>query len=453
MKKSVLCILFLFLLLLINSNSASPQVFWEELPQMVTVPLNSASNYDCSIAYVCGDSATVLKTTNRGYNWTNVSKNGIPPNVQLVNIFVVSVSPMHTVIASGHWGTYTYVYRTTNSGANWTQVFSQSSGLINAVWFTDANSGFMQGNNVGGRWSLWKSTNAGLNWDSTGLYRSSYTTEFGFANCLWKSGANIWFGSNMSGVYHSTNNGSTWTIGTLVPESNSVAIWMGGSPYNLGYSAANTLYKTTNAGVNWTLDLSAVGSGAIKTITGSTEIFNYVFYTRGGTIYYKNINVGNWNVQYTAPAGTYNHMSLARVSMYYGPGWIYAVRNNGRISRANTYVEGVRLISNNVPDSYTLSQNYPNPFNPSTKFKFDTRRLPEMSTGEIRGGNVRISVYDNLGRETETLINKVLQPAEYEIDWNGSKYPSGVYFYRMLVTNPNGGVVVFDAVKKMVLMK
>lgn len=453
MKKSVLSILFLLLLLLINSNSASPQVFWEELPQMVTVPLNSASNYDCSIAYVCGDSATVLKTTNRGYNWTNVSKNGIPPNVQLVNIFVVSVSPSHTVIASGYLGSNTYVYRTTNSGANWTQVFSQSNGFINAVWFTDANSGFMQGDPVGGRWSLWKSTNAGLNWDSTGLFLPSASTESGFANSLWKSGGNIWFGTNNSRVYHSTNNGSTWTYGSTTPETGSYAVWMGASPYNLGYAAGNTLYKSTNAGVNWTLDATAVGTGAISSFTGSTEIFNYVFYTRGSTIYYKYINASNWNVQYTAPAGTYNHMSLARVTMYFGPGWIFAVRSNGRISRANTYVEGVRLISNNVPDGYTLSQNYPNPFNPSTKFKFDTRRLPEMSTGEIRGGNVRISVYDNLGRETETLINKVLQPAEYEIDWDGSRYPSGVYFYRMLVTNPNGGVVVFDAVKKMVLMK
>lgn len=453
MKKIFVLSFLLAFLIIAFSRLTYSQVFWEELPQIVMTPLNSVSDYDCSIAYACGDSATVLKTTNRGYNWTNVSLNGISANVNLVNIFIVSVTPLHTVIAAGYSGSNTFLYRTTNSGANWVQVFTQQNGFINAVWFTSETSGLMVGDPVGGRWSLWKSTNGGLNWDSTGLYLHSTGTEAGFANSFWMSGSNVWFGANNSRVYRSVNGGLSWSYGSISPEAGANAIWMGPDPFILGYAAGNSLYKSTDAGLVWTLDNGAAGTGAISSFTGNTQIFNYLFYTRGSSIYYKFVNGSSWMSMYTAPAGVYNHMSMARSTMYYGPGWIYAVRSNGRISRANTFIEGVRLISNDIPDEYSLSQNYPNPFNSSTKFTFDTRRLPEMSIGEIRGGNVKIAIYNSLGREVEVLINKVLQPAVYEINWDASRYASGLYYYRMLVTNPNGGSVVYDRVKKMALIK
>ncbi|MCE1164983.1 MAG: hypothetical protein LWX07_06240 [Bacteroidetes bacterium] len=454
MKKIyVLSFFFAFFFLAATGVSFS-QVFWEELPQLVTVPLKSASNYDCYNACVCGDSATVLRTTNRGYNWTNVSRNGIPANISLVNIFLVSISPMHTILAAGYTGSNTFVYRTTNSGANWSQVFTQSNGFIDAIWLTNENSGFMLGDPVGGRWSLWKTSNGGANWDSTGMFLPASGSESGYNNSLWASGGYLWFGTNNSRVYYSTNNGSSWNFSSVSPETNTYSVWMGTAPYNLGYTSGNTLYKTTNAGVNWTKDTTAIGTGMITSFTGSNQLFNYIFYTRTGTIYYKLIFSNVWQVIYTAPAGNFTNLSIARSTVTFsGPGWIYGVRDNGRISRANTFIEGVRLISGKVPYDYSLSQNYPNPFNSSTKFTFDTRRLPEMVTGEIRGGNVKISVYDMLGREVEVMINKVLQPAVYEIVWDASRYSSGMYYYRMLVTNPNGGSVVYDKIKKMALIK
>ncbi len=453
MKKVLTVSFFLAFYLIAFSDNSFSQVFWEELPQLVTVPLNSASNYDCLNACVCGDSATVLRTTNRGYNWTNVSRNGIPANVSLVNIFITAISPSQVMLAAGHSGSNTYVYRTSNSGANWSQVFTQTNGFINAMWFTSEAIGFMAGDPVGGRWSLWRTTNGGVNWDSTGLRLASSGTEAGFANSLWMSGGTVWFGSNNSRVYYSTNSGSSWAFSSISPETNAGCLWMSSTPYTIGYTAGSTLYRTSNSGVNWYLE-SAPGSGSITSFTGSLQTFNYLFLTRGSSVYYRTVNNPSWTNQYTAPAGTYNHMSMARSTvMYYGAGWIYAVRSNGRISRANTFVEGVRLISGKIPDEYSLSQNYPNPFNSSTKFGFDTRRLPEMSVGEIRGGNVKIAIYNSLGREVEVLINKVLQPAVYEITWDASKYASGLYYYRMLVTNPNGGSVVYDRVKKMAMIK
>jgi photosystem II stability/assembly factor-like uncharacterized protein len=452
MKRKLFFSYFTLIIILLSQSSFS-QVFWEERPSPVTVPLNSVSNYDGFNAFLCGDSATVLKTTNRGYNWTDVSRNGIPANVNLVSIFISTISGDATVFTAGYSGTNTYLYKSTNSGGNWTQVFTQANGFINAVWFTSAASGFMQGNPVGGRWSLWKTTNSGVNWDSTGMYLPAAGTETGFKNSLWMYGNYIWFGTNNSRIYNSTNGGSNWIVCPTSTETNSNAVWLSVSPYTYAYASGNTLLKSVNAGLNWTIDTSAIGTGTITSFTGYHQSYNYLFYTRGSSIYMKTTSGAFWTSMYTAPAGTYRHMSMSRSGTTYGAGWIFAVRDNGKISRANTFVEGVRIISNSIPNEYSLNQNYPNPFNSTTKFKFDTRKLPEISIGEIRGGNVKISIYNILGKEVETIIDKVLQPAVYEVMWDAGKYSSGIYYYRMLITNPNSKQVVYSQIRKMVMIK
>ncbi|MBI5728082.1 MAG: T9SS type A sorting domain-containing protein [Ignavibacteriales bacterium] len=74
---------------------------------------------------------------------------------------------------------------------------------------------------------------------------------------------------------------------------------------------------------------------------------------------------------------------------------------------------------NNTPRSYMLEQNYPNPFNPSTKI---TYQLPEAS-------NVKLTVYDMLGKEITTLVNGQQPAGKHVIDFNAAGLPSGVYFY------------------------
>jgi hypothetical protein len=89
-----------------------------------------------------------------------------------------------------------------------------------------------------------------------------------------------------------------------------------------------------------------------------------------------------------------------------------------------------------TPDKYELSQNYPNPFNPSTTIKFS---IPES-------GNVKVTVYDAVGRVVVTLTNNFYQAGNYKIEWNATSYASGIYFYRLEAKN-------FNTVRKMVLIK
>lgn len=100
------------------------------------------------------------------------------------------------------------------------------------------------------------------------------------------------------------------------------------------------------------------------------------------------------------------------------------------------YFELTNEVVIGTPDKFSLSQNYPNPFNPSTKIDFD---LPN-------DGNVRLILFDNLGREVKTILNEFRQAGYYTEGFDASGFPSGVYFYRI----ENGKNI---ATKKMLLLK
>jgi hypothetical protein len=99
-------------------------------------------------------------------------------------------------------------------------------------------------------------------------------------------------------------------------------------------------------------------------------------------------------------------------------------------------ITGTEPIANNIPDNYSLSQNYPNPFNPTTVIKYT---LPEQKL-------VKLAVYDMLGKEVSSLDNEVKEAGSYEVTWDASRYPSGVYFYRITAGD-------YTVTKKMILLK
>lgn len=64
----------------------------------------------------------------------------------------------------------------------------------------------------------------------------------------------------------------------------------------------------------------------------------------------------------------------------------------------------------------------------------------------------KIIIYDALGREIQTLVNENLSPGTYEVEWNASSYPSGLYFYRLSVGDPSISSGFIET-KKMILIK
>ncbi len=89
-----------------------------------------------------------------------------------------------------------------------------------------------------------------------------------------------------------------------------------------------------------------------------------------------------------------------------------------------------------LPKRVSLDQNYPNPFNPTTKIQYSLPSAKEVS----------LQVYDVLGREVATLVDKKQKAGSYTVTFDAKELSSGVYFYRLKTQNTN-------KVRKMMLIK
>jgi len=125
-------------------------------------------------------------------------------------------------------------------------------------------------------------------------------------------------------------------------------------------------------------------------------------------------------------------------------------------------IKAIDIVLNNeqikemLPEEFVLYQNYPNPFNSTTNIKFTIGIPPNLPKGEAYVGtsfmkfyNITLKIYDILGREIATLVNKesaIDGAGEYGVEWNASGLPSGIYFYQLRTGT-------FVQTKKMVYLK
>lgn len=407
-------LLTIVLMVLFSFSVANAQ--WTVQTSGSTQLLYSVSAVDNNVVWACGAAGTVLRTTNGGTNWTSVG--AAPVTGALYNIFGIDQS---TALVTGS-ATNAVVWKTTNGGASWNQVFIQPGGFINVIEINAVGTGFMQGDPVGGRWSLFRTLDFGTTWDSLGMYLPQAGSEAGWNNSLYINGLNYYFGTNNSKIYSSNNAGLTWTA-QPTPEINTYAVWF--NALN-GVSGGTNGIRTVNGGANWTA-VTLPGSGNVNAVTGVGANF---WLSRSGTAIYKSTDAGaTWTTDYTA-ATAISDIALSRT----GNG-IWAVGATGGIyyTEATT---SITPISSNLPDRYSLSQNFPNPFNPSTKINFDI----------VRAGFVSVKVYNSIGQEVAQLVNQEMAPGSYQADFDGAALTSGIYFYRIETGD-------FVQTRKMMLVK
>ncbi len=271
----------------------------------------------------------------------------------------------------------------------------------------------------GGRWSLWRTNNAGNNWDSTGLFIPEINSSYwSFENALIYSGSNIWFGARGKGIFFSTNNGNNWTLSDLTSA---------GFPYpsalyfenpSLGYTSAQlNLVKTTNGGINWTV---LPGTSSPDNVTrGVFSQSNELWFVRDlePNIYYSSNGGTNWIIQYTDISGTgYKYLTRSR-----NGNKLWACTIAGEVQSYVLQPNGIVKRTNNLPENFQLLQNYPNPFNPDTRIGFRIART----------GYVRIKIFDLSGKQITSLLNEKLEPGSYETTWDAVNFSSGLYFYTL----------------------
>ena len=103
---------------------------------------------------------------------------------------------------------------------------------------------------------------------------------------------------------------------------------------------------------------------------------------------------------------------------------------------SSTYSKTVQVTSNTIVNNFELKQNYPNPFNPNTQISFSI----------AKDGFVKLVVYNLLGQEVKTLVNRNLEAGSHIVNFDASDIQSGIYIYKLTSTGST-------LTKKMMLVK
>jgi photosystem II stability/assembly factor-like uncharacterized protein len=364
----------------------------------------------------------IMKTTDGGENWFAQFNGG--SYLGFKSIYFIDPIYGWTV-----WPGYGGIYSTTDGGTNWVERTEIPLYQANDIYFTNADTGWVADDYDG----FYETTDAGISWDTlNGIYHPRQFSLFPYTNHFWVYG--------FSHLYETNNNGFTWQEITpsvqLFSKFSAPLNWLGygvdGGGYIVKYIDSSFIpvkLISFNAKVNNDI-VTLSWITVTETNNKGFEIERLKDYKIKRLKNWEKIGYINGLGTTTEPKSyTFTDNNLSSGTYKYR---LKQIDYDGRFK----YSKELTVDINN-PMKYYLSQNYPNPFNPTTKINFE---LPEQT-------NVKIMLYDIIGRDLKTLINKKLDAGFYTIPLKSDNLSSGVYFYRM--TTSEG----YTAVKKLIILK
>ncbi len=453
---------------------------FQENPMMAD--LFSIYFYDSSKGWaVSSMNKAVLRTTNGGTNWllpqnTTVSYNwtqGLSAGGNIGNTLYIHPhikNVMFVVCGSA-------VYGSPDLGVTWSQIASISFGGSAHSFYVNPNDTtemLASIGSAGGR--VVKSTDYGATWAS--VWGPGSLTSYGMPLEMDPNHPDtVYLSPSGSVLIWSTDFGSTWSnrsIMTFGDMCDMLVMYRNSSVIYLSDQVGGgKFYRSNDYGVNWNL-LFSPGGAEIPMIGASNLDTNMLYFTNwAGSGFWRSTNSGmNWSVVNSisnawgadvakddptvAAHGTYggavyittdggkdfittNPPDAINYGVYFYDRGNLLIQDEGGVYKLNVTYDvplSVRQISNQAPKKFYLSQNYPNPFNPVTVIKYD---VPKQ-------GNVRLEIFDILGRLVETPVDQILGPGQYEYRFDAQNHASGVYYYRIEAPG-------FSDVKKMILVK
>jgi photosystem II stability/assembly factor-like uncharacterized protein len=424
MKKLIYFLVF-YCSLFITHYSLS-QNGWVIQNSGVTTNINAVWCFNPDTVLCAGSNGTLLKTTNGGINWIASAGPDIF-NFDYIKFFGKDSGILACKAVDS-------IFITTNGGLNWIlrNVNSTYYSSERKIDFPEFNTGYYFSSYI------YRTTNNGISWTPYSTSLSSLKgMSFPTAQTGWICGTYHFpyppgVGTNYAEVHMTTNGGANWTVQSSTQE-------LSYSVYRVFFRNVNTGYKND---ANSPSISRTVNGGS--SYSGLTEFGNYLNYY---SMTYPSANTG-WflgaRVMKTTNGGAnWTQMSTPHTATTYSgihfandlTGWL--VGTGGIIIKTTTGgIVEVKYISSEIPDKYFLSQNYPNPFNPTTIMRFQIKDLKLVT----------LKVYDILGKEIATLVNEKLKAGEYETTFDGSAFPSGVYFYKLETDG-------YSKTKRMILLK
>ena len=418
--------LFIIVSFLITAVSCCfSQSGWIQKNSSTVSNLNSIKFVNQFTGWCVGDSGKLLKSADGGSNWAQLS---IGYLIDLKSIAFPSEDTGYVVGDSG------LVIKTIDGGKTWMNLSFQNR-ILSIIFFIDNNTGY-----AGGKTShsqpfpkMFKTTNGGDSWDSADVATVYVNTIFFISESTgWISGPVL-----DGDIVLKTENGS-WITQYYTGRPDIIESiffidplygWIG-SPE--GITSLPTIYRTTNGGSNWIRSNEFSILSNINSMCFINRNEGWATGDNNGIL--RTTNGGNNWIRQTS-MGQLEYQSIYFISSLTG----WCVGDSGRILKTTTggVLTGFSNSSSEIPDQYFLSQNYPNPFNPVTNISFG---IPNQ-------GLVSLKVYNVLGNEVVTLVNESRPAGSYEVNFDGSNFPSGIYFYDLEVDGK-----IIDT-KRMLLLK
>ena len=311
------------------------------------------------------------------------------------------------------------VFKSTDDGHSWTQIGLANINVNNIVenksyLFAGTSSEGMFRTSTDG--AIWQQVNTGL----TDLAINKVTTVDSI----------IFVGTN-SGVFRSTNNGTSWTTYGLVDTAVISLVSMG---TNLFAGTLKGVFISTESNPTW--QQSGFQDTLIRRLANTASklfamSFSDLFYSDNfGSTWIKIKEDGLSNTDF-------NSLAVNDSLVFLGT-WGDGIWK----SKLSDIITSTAKTKDIIVKDFKLYQNYPNPFNPSTKINY---ALPSMS-------KVVIKIYNLLGQEIKTLLNSTESAGNHEVTFYANNLASGIYFCRISATSADGRKTFADT-KKLILMK
>ncbi len=383
------------------------------------------------------------------------------PNAEGVDGSVYSILPTATgdVYIAGsftHAGTTpaNYIVKW-NPSAGWSALGSGTDGTVYGMAMVSSNL-YICGSftHAGGSAANYAAQWNGTTWSALGTGLSTS------GRAIVLAGGKIYVGGNFTTAGGNTVNhiaswdGSSWAaLGTTPGTDNVVyaigvrgdtALYAGGTFANAGGSPASGIAKYSIAGDSWSTLSGGVGSSndvRSVVVSGDTIYVGGNFSTAGlltaNSIAVWNVSSKTWSTVGSGTDGGVRAIATGMNEDLYVGGLFNLAggKPSYRFARYNPNLTPVNEPPA-TPKSFALAQNYPNPFNPSTVISYQLSAV----------GHVTLRVYDILGRSVATLVDGVQSPGAHSVVFDGSRFASGVYFYRIQTGS-------YVRTRKMVLMK
>jgi photosystem II stability/assembly factor-like uncharacterized protein len=337
-------------------------------------------------------------------------------------------------------------YHSYNNNKTILQLDIGGEAYINDIKFSRLNRsyGYIYCDPPGGAgtpFKIYKTSNSGVNWiELSPIFGGSYLGSYA-SMCVTDSN-HVWLGLNCQNtgcqipkVAYSTDGGLSWQVSSIPNGSNYVSAVVFKTDNQYGIVAPwdqipTYLYKSNNGGSTWSFLYNTQLQVPVNSLCWALGTNTWYFSSNDESEQIKkSTNDGlTWNAM-TLPNGTDQIMSMDVIrqgNSIYGQ----AVTLNGRILRLvdSVSVIGIQNIGTEVPQNFILYQNYPNPFNPVTKIRFGIPAQQDYSQSVLK-------IYNALGREISTLVKEPLKAGTYEVEWDASNLPSGIYFCRLYAGN------------------